>query len=79
MSIRRFLYAMATCVAPVADSQGAAMPCKAQIDVPVGVNARFERKAFAGGFHAPFPDVGLAKECEQTISGTIVFGWRKFA
>ena len=55
------------------------MPSKAQIDVPVGVNARFERKPFAGRFHAPLPDVGLAEECEQAISGAIVFGWRKFA
>jgi len=70
---------MAIYVAPAVDSHGGAMPSKAQIDVPVGFDARFEGKPFVGGFHAPFPDVGLAKECEQTISGTIVFGWRKFA
>jgi hypothetical protein len=55
------------------------MPGKAQIDVPVGVNAHFERKPFAGGLHAPLPDVGLAKEREQTIGSAIVFDWRKFA
>src|SRR5271157_545678 len=79
MSIRRLLWAMAIYVVPAVDSHGGAMPCKAQIDVPVGVNARFERKRFAGGLHAPLPDAGIAKEGEQTIGSAIVFGRRKFA
>ena len=54
------------------------MPCKAQIDVPVGVHARFERKRAPGGLHARLSDVGIAKEREQTI-GAIVFGRCKFA